>query len=66
MELKTQIVTATLNMQATFTPDEYLGYCKAYDREPSQEDFKDWVREEFMEYINDYMHSDIDMKLQDA
>lgn len=66
MNLKTQKVTAVLNMEATFTPKEYLEWCRTYGEEPSQEDYINWVREEFTEYINDYLHSDIEINFQDA
>lgn len=66
MNLKAQKVTAVLNMEATFSPNEYLEWCRVYDHEPSEEDYKNWIREEFMEYINDYMHYDVEINLQDA
>ena len=66
MNLKAQKVTAVLNMEATFRPDEYLEWCRVFEHEPSEEDFKNWIREEFMEYINDYMHHDVEINLQNA
>lgn len=66
MELKAQKSKACLTYENVFTPEEYLGYCETYDREPSKEDFQDWIREELLAMIFEQYCYETEVSFEDV
>lgn len=48
----TDIKPVIMSVSFTYTPEEYLEYCKREEIEPSQEDFEEFILEWFNDDIN--------------
>lgn len=55
-EIKSYSVKIHITYENSFTysSEEYMAYCKEYELEPSQEDFKIWVHESVMDDLRSF------------